>query len=125
MLRRSLTAGEDNLVAGAAALCAAAIAARLLDVQACRASPDVEQADIGIIMADSSLPELSLDLGDALAVCPDHWSRKQHVGSKEPFWFAAANQESALWVDPFYGGRGSAPTDVTQWSKGTIHDRVE
>ena len=48
-------------------------------------------------MADSSLPELSLDLGDALAVC-QITVRKQHVGSKEPFWFAAANQSASGWT---------------------------
>ena len=123
MLRSALT--MDDLASGAAALCSAALAGRLLDVQACRAAAP-PFADIGIISCaseDSAEAALGLHLGDVLAVSPD--ADASHFS--DALWFAAANPAdlSAVWHDPFYGGRGSTPTDVTQWSKGTIHHPVE
>lgn len=131
VLRSALAGHEADID-----LCAAALAARLLNVKACcvAAPPPEEGADIGMWAcmphsADSSTAAaLNLHVGDVLAVSPEMWIQ-EHTGAEEPLWFSAANSQTSdreiVWADPFYGGRGSAPTDVTQWSKGTIHHPVE
>lgn len=124
VLRQALQGDAASSDRGVA-LAAAALAARLLDVPACREAASPTDASIGILCATSVAPEsFGLHPGDVLAVSSGT-SLAQQVEEQSwaTSWFspADANDEAALWCDPFYGTRGSAPTTVIEWSKGTIH----
>lgn len=103
---------------------AAALAAKLLGVPACRSiscapvSPDA--VAILLVLEPQTLENVQLEPGDVLAVQSDRVGQHSAV---EVLVFApcAPEEPDAVWHDRFHGARGTAPTSVLQWSKGSIY----
>lgn len=77
--------------------------------------------------SDSDLARLDLNPGDVLALDASTPMVEQLADDVCTLWFepVAADDDRAVWVDPFFGTRGSSATSVIEWSKGTIHHATE
>ena len=123
VLRRAF----ENVDADDEAIVAAALAARLLDAPAVRAARADDENVVAVVpaaAAPSAPPELPFEWSDtdvlAIAVGAAPLGRTADWLSWR-FVACDAADTAAVWVDPLHGGRGTTPTSVLQWSKGTVH----
>jgi hypothetical protein len=102
----------------------AAVATRILDAPACRLCESSADASAAAITPRRGVHEwggMRLNIGDVLV------SRSglldTHPSQNCLFMWVEeceADDPTAFWVDTLHAARGTTPTSVTQWSKGTI-----
>ena len=102
----------------------AAVATRILDAPACRLCESSTDASTAAITPRRGMHEwggMRLNIGDVLVA-------RTGVLDALPsqncllMWVeaCAVDDPTAFWVDTLHAARGTTPTSVTQWSKGTI-----
>ena len=102
----------------------AAVATRILDAPACRLCESSTDASAAAITPRRGVHEwggMRLNIGDVLVsrsgLLDTHPSQNCLIMWVEE---CEADDPTAFWVDTLHAARGTTPTSVTQWSKGTI-----